>query len=309
MPLGKISIESDPANTYGTWNTLSGTSVSTTTAILNFSDAVDTGWDLTIANSPESSGSAGVNAVGTGDAAWVDEANVSESYQYVSSSGTASYDITGLDNEKTYTIDVFGSRDASASDRVGEYSVDGFTSSVTLDAALNSTLEATFASVSPSSGKITVAMRVYSGSSYGYFNALQIEEDTGGGPTTTPKTLTHTAAGTASLSTVVIYAVSPSMVATGTGTISKTIKKTLATTATGASNLIKTISKTLTYSATGTATSQESFETSQSASMSATGTASSSQLFIIASSINKKIKGVILSSITRISKLIKGEPL
>jgi len=123
------------------------------------------------------------------------------------------------------------------------------------------------------------------------------EED---GVTTTPKALSQSAVGTASLakaldllnspdmggigtaslSLVVTHFHAASMVAVGTSTIAKLIRKTLGFVATGTSSILKKVSKTLGYSATGTATQDEGIAVEQSASMSGTGTSTLVTLFI-----------------------------
>ncbi len=181
--LGKINLRngfSAASDTYGSWTDLNGLAISTTVNILNFADGVDTGWDVTITDAPASHGGGGVSAVGTGDAAWVDEAVVSETYHSIQRFGNdeAEYSITGLDNGKTYNVSVFTSRNATG--RKADFSVDGFSSSVNVDAAYNSTLIAEFTNVSPSSGTIAMGALVDATNDWGYINAIQIEEVDGG---------------------------------------------------------------------------------------------------------------------------------
>lgn len=182
--LGKIQFTGGdtPADTFGSWTNITSASATTTASILNFSDGVDTGWDITV-NVSASTGTQGVNAVGTGDAAWVDEAVVSVNYHWISS-GTMEFDIDNLNDSNTYHIRVFPSRDTIGTDRVGDYTVDGFSTFETVDAGSggNSTEIAEFLSVSPVSGTITVEVQVSSGASFAYVNAIEIEEvDSAGG--------------------------------------------------------------------------------------------------------------------------------
>lgn len=115
-------------------------------------------------------------------------------------------------------------------------------------------------------------------------DALVLDNDSspfsGGGPITTPKTLTYSAIGTASLATTIIFTKTFSYNATGTVTISKLIKKTLGMIAIGTSSLVKKISKTLNYNAIGTATQQEGIVMPQAMSVTATGTVSLVTQFI-----------------------------
>lgn len=169
------------ADTFGSWTNVTDYVSSTTEALLDFSDGTDTGWDVTITSGGGGGGANGVNAVGTGDAAWVDEAIVSAQYHLATGGSNPVYEISGLDNAKTYTIKAFGSRDAGVP-RDTDYTVDAFVSFINVEAAGNSTLIALFEDISPSSGIISVSARNGSGS-FGYINAIEIEEFTGGGIT------------------------------------------------------------------------------------------------------------------------------
>ncbi len=163
-----------PADTFGSWTVLDAIAVSTTATLLDFSDGTDTGWDITVTDAPSETTSGGVNSVGSGDADWVDEAVVSTFYHAATSSNPAEYEFSGLDNSKTYTIKVFGSR-ANTAPRQAEFSVDGHSTNETIEASFNSTDIALFENVSPSSGIIDLSMRVVTGT-FGYINAVQIEE-------------------------------------------------------------------------------------------------------------------------------------
>ena len=162
-------------DTFGTWTGFESATDLTSVNLLNFDTGADTGWDV-IGTDLDGKGSPGINAVGTGDADWVDEAIAS--YEYHWTSTVIKIDFASLDDTKTYTIKVFPSRDTADATRVGDYSIDNFTAFQTVDAGSggNSTVIAEFANVSPVSGGITLDIRVSSGATYAYVNAIQIEE-------------------------------------------------------------------------------------------------------------------------------------
>lgn len=309
--VAKVNYNSTAADTFGSWTNVVEPDVDVSFNLLDFSDGSDTGWDITITNAPDNQGATGVNAVGTGDADWVDEAGISQTFHYVDAAldDNAVDSISNLNDSLTYNIRVFPSRNTAATDRKGDYSIDGFSSFQTVDAAGNSTAIAEFLNVSPVSGVIDVSWRVDSGDSFAYRNAIEVEEIEAGGPTTTPKSLAYSGVHTSSLSSVITFAQSANMTANHSSSIVKLIKKGLSFSHIANSSIVKKISKTLGYSAVHTVTQQEGLKIDQSASMNATHTANNSTLFIAASVVNKRIKGVILKGIAIISNLITGEQL
>ena len=80
MTIGRINLSAGgvPADTFGSWTNLDSIADAATRDILNFSDGVDTGWNIEITDTPQTDGTSGVDAVGTGDAAWVDAAIISD---------------------------------------------------------------------------------------------------------------------------------------------------------------------------------------------------------------------------------------
>lgn len=164
-------------DTFGSWTNLGSAANATTANILEFVGGADTGWDITATSASMVSGVDGVDAAGSGDAAWVDEARPSDNYHTISGTSDGQYTIGGLDNAKTYTILVFASRDSLSSTRTGEYSVDGFSTTQEIDAKQNSTITATYTDVSPSSGNILLDWRVKGDEGFAYLNAIQITEN------------------------------------------------------------------------------------------------------------------------------------
>lgn len=173
-----------PSDTFKTWNDTTNNGTGTLFADLLDDSGAATGWgfECTSGTGSGNVGTNGVNSVGSGDAAWVDEAIISDHYHFTSTDGAAVYEISGLDNAKTYTIEHYASRDGSGT-RITEISIDGFLNVAdTVNALGNSSLIAVASNVSPSAGVITYSWRRQSGSSFGYINALRItENDAGGG--------------------------------------------------------------------------------------------------------------------------------
>jgi hypothetical protein len=162
------------ASTNVTWNDINATDQAP--SALNDITGAGLGWTLTIDAAANAQGSLGIESVGSGDAAWIDESVITDTYQYVNDSTVATYTVSGLDNSKTYDLEFLPSR-TSGSSRVSEYSADGFVTSVTVDAYDNSTLTGIISAVSPVGGAITFEVRAESGSSYGYINAARVVEN------------------------------------------------------------------------------------------------------------------------------------
>lgn len=119
----------------------------------------------------------GVASVGTGDAAWVDSAAVSSSSRYMEA-GLATFTFSGLDDQKQYDIEVYGSRSGTGDARETEISLDNF--STVEDSADfyndNNSRTAKALGVSPTDGEITIYLRRAASSQFLYVNAVQIEE-------------------------------------------------------------------------------------------------------------------------------------
>ena len=169
------------SNTFGTWTDLNSVTAAATVNILNFSGGADTGWDVTIEDAPVGQDTTGVNAVGTGDADWVDEAVCSQwSHYTTTANGQATYSITGLNNANTYNISAFPS---TADAGVISYSVDAYATSQGINQAANNTLIAEFLAVSPVLGEILLSFKT-STSNFAQNSAIQIEEVSTGGSIT-----------------------------------------------------------------------------------------------------------------------------
>jgi len=167
------------ANTNGTWTNANTLGLNDSFNILDWVGGSDLGWDIEISDAPDGALTSGVNAIGTGDAAFVDEATVSANAVFASNTSTMQYTISGLNDSNTYTFTVFASRDAAGGNRNGRYSFNGGATQ-DLAANQNSTEVVTFIEVSPSSGVITFdANPAQTSSNTGYLNALRIEEIAG----------------------------------------------------------------------------------------------------------------------------------
>lgn len=342
--LAKVNFtnSSQAADTFGSWTNLVTGALNTTANILVFDGGADTGWDITVTIGTIQ-GPDGVNAVGTGDAAWVDEATISDTYHFVVGASEGQYTISGLDNSKTYTIKVFCSRDSTSGSIVGEYSTDGFTTFLELNASLNSTQIVTLSNISPSSGNIVIDWRNKDDAGAAYFNAIEIVENDVGG-TTTNISASFTAIGgispekqidkivifsslgsftaakglelisivpfssVASLSSSaeIVLSTSASMSGSGGLSVVKTILKSIGFSGVGTKSTVKQIEKEVGFSSVGTVSSSEDLVSTVDKSFSAVGSLTKLVTFIAGIPIVKQIKGVILKGIGIIGKLIKG---
>ena len=178
-----INFRPSPFSTpSGNWNSTGQPAAGTMFADLIDDSGVATGWGMDVGGSLPSSEGLGVDAVGSGDASWVDQATISDGvWTYNGITGTLTF--TGLDNAATYDIEVFASRDAT-NDRTLEFSVDSFTTTYSLDGASNSTQTEIVPSVSPSSGSITLSLRDASSAITGNLAAIRLIETASGGGTT-----------------------------------------------------------------------------------------------------------------------------
>ncbi|MEO1053646.1 MAG: fibronectin type III domain-containing protein, partial [Bacteroidota bacterium] len=94
---------------------------------------------------------------------------------YFSHGAGGTYKLTGLDNSKTYTITIFGSRTATSGGRVGTYTIDGVTQ--TLDGQNNTSNTISFTDLQPDvNNEITLDFGVAAGSTFGYLNVLEVVE-------------------------------------------------------------------------------------------------------------------------------------
>ncbi|MBL0739818.1 fibronectin type III domain-containing protein [Chryseolinea lacunae] len=92
-----------------------------------------------------------------------------------------SYRINGLDNGKLYSLRIFGSRMSVGDSRIATFTING--QQQLLETANNTTETIVFADVAPTSGTITLAFNVASGSTFTYINVLDISESTSSGAT------------------------------------------------------------------------------------------------------------------------------
>lgn len=171
------------SNTFGFWTNLLSAADAATVDILDFATGADTGWNITVVGSGINTSNGGVNTVGSGDAAFVDEAKCSYNLHNLSGAAEGQYKIDGLNNSNTYTLRHFPSRDSSSSTRIGEYSANGFSSVQELDASLNSTGVVIFSNISPVAGEIFFNWRVKDDTGYAYSNAMEITENAAAGAT------------------------------------------------------------------------------------------------------------------------------
>ncbi|MEQ9438327.1 MAG: LamG-like jellyroll fold domain-containing protein [Cyclobacteriaceae bacterium] len=129
----------------------------------NFSLAISSNWNANGSN---------VLGTNTGNNSGIYPDNVLRS-SYWTNNGVRTITIGGLDNTLRYNLTFFGSR-ASNDDRRTTYRIGS--ESVTLNAASNISQTVTISNVSPENNTITFTMESAGASSYGYLNALVIEE-------------------------------------------------------------------------------------------------------------------------------------
>ncbi|MEO1053662.1 MAG: fibronectin type III domain-containing protein [Bacteroidota bacterium] len=101
--------------------------------------------------------------------------STANSDSYFSHGAGGTYKLTGLDNTKTYTLTIFGSRNATSAGRVGTYTINGVTQ--TLDGQNNTTNTISFADIQPdTNNEIILDFGVEAGSNFGYMNVLEVVE-------------------------------------------------------------------------------------------------------------------------------------
>lgn len=118
-------------------------------------------------------GTAGVNAVGTGDAAWVNQAVISDETWSRTSVGTNTYELTGLDNSLRYSFQFFGSEQAVGTSWL-HVTINGVTKQY--NASLNSSQVLFFDDIAPTSGKITWIVESKTGLGGARLCAVRIDE-------------------------------------------------------------------------------------------------------------------------------------
>ena len=168
------------ADTNKSWNNVT-TQTQTLTNMVD-EDGSATVFDFAPSDPAIGEATNGVNAVGSGDAAWVDEAIISkESHWNTEAADDVDFQFSGLDDAKTYSFEFFGSRDGSGTRRL-EISVDNFsTTEDTINCYGNSTLTAKATGISPVSNSIIVTWRTAGTDDFAYVNAIKMTEDIAAG--------------------------------------------------------------------------------------------------------------------------------
>lgn len=88
------------------------------------------------------------------------------------------YRLNGLDNSKTYSLRVYGSRMSVGDTRKGSFTING--QQQFLEAANNTSQTIIFANIVPNAGSINIDFNVASGSTFAYINVLDITESSSG---------------------------------------------------------------------------------------------------------------------------------
>lgn len=168
-----VQANTAPVNTFKTWNFIEDFTLGTSIANLLDDTGNLTGITFALQDAPDGEAVNGVNSVGSGAAVWVDEAVISDQMHFIFNGNVGIYRFSGLDNTKTYNIELFAS--VTLSGRVVEISVDGFsTVADSVNASNNSTDTAVALSIVPASGIIDLSVR--GDASLGHCNALRLTE-------------------------------------------------------------------------------------------------------------------------------------
>lgn len=197
-----------PNNTAYTWNSFTTPQTTLTTALVD-SDGTASAISVLLTSYIPVKASTGVNAVGTGDAAWVNQARISEQGWYTSQS----YNIivmrfAGLDNAKRYDFNIFGSRNSDANLFNLNSAIDGVT--ITVSTSMNSSRTAEFRDIAPTSGHIDITFTCNSSASPAFLSAIRMTEhdvkthtiDTITDPVEAGGTITFTTSGFSSLTAI-----------------------------------------------------------------------------------------------------------
>lgn len=128
----------------------------------------------------------GQNSAGAGDAAWVEQAIISDEYYFLhENGGIVDLTIAGLDDGATYTIQIFGSVSFAGGVRVLETIIGGV--SQTLTPNQNSTQHIEYTGLSPTGSAIVIRTKGAAGNDGAApVNALRILEEPGGEPPPPP---------------------------------------------------------------------------------------------------------------------------
>jgi hypothetical protein len=165
---------SDPA--WNDWNAMpTTTSPAPTFTNLKYTDGSSSNYNLVITT--RFSGANGLGMTGTG----VYPSQVMQTNWYVHNNTPTPgvFNVTGLNNSKTYTFRFFGSREdpTGTTNRATDYTIGSTT--VTLNASNNTTQTVEIPNVSPVNGVITVTVKYGTGATFGYLNAMEIFENSG----------------------------------------------------------------------------------------------------------------------------------
>lgn len=175
MTKAKVAFQVSTAVADATWNSITSTSVGEKIADMDDDGGTATGWSFSIDVAPSFANTLGISSVGSGDAAWVDDAAISDEHHQITGVNKAEYTIAGLDNSKTYVLEYYGSAEAIYPDSEAEISIDDSTwLTTTTDTNTSATNKLT--NISPTSGAITLYFRRDGATGRGVLNALRIIE-------------------------------------------------------------------------------------------------------------------------------------
>ncbi len=164
-----------PANTFKQWNTMFA-GATTLLALVDESN-VATAYTWQHSTAPKAT-SNGMNAVGTGDAAWVDEAVISVNGGWVDASvPQAIMDISGFAAGATVEFEFFSSRTGSGTRRAEVGNDSSYTNGVEIhNAYSNSSLTTTASFTADGSGVVPLRWRRFSTDTIAYMMAFRFRE-------------------------------------------------------------------------------------------------------------------------------------
>lgn len=198
---------SSPNNTAYTWNSFTTPASSLSAGLLTSTGGASSiALGLTSYIPPKAS--FGVNAVGVGDAAWVNQAVISEQGWYTSQTNNIIVmRFSGLDNAKLYDFSIFGSRASAANAFTLNTQIGGVTKS--LSTSMNSSLTTEFTDIAPTAGVINLTFTTNASQS-GFISAIKVNErvfnpyvvDSITDPVEAGGTITYATSGFASLTAI-----------------------------------------------------------------------------------------------------------
>jgi GDSL-like Lipase/Acylhydrolase family/Secretion system C-terminal sorting domain/Fibronectin type III domain len=166
-----IDFGSSTTQTAANWNNVT---VPTTGTTVNLIETTGTSSSLTIQVAKDPSNGYGAFSANGSNIVVLDYPVSAASDGHYGWQSGGSYKLNGLDNNKAYSLRMFGSRLYVGDARRSVYTING--QQLMLDATNNTTQTVQFQNIVPTAGSITINFTVASGSAFGYLNVLDIVE-------------------------------------------------------------------------------------------------------------------------------------